>query len=457
MKPKLLNNPNYAAKVKELPDPVAHPNAERLEGFNIDGSIVWYSKGLLKKGDVVIFFPVECQINPSILSYLNLFAEKSLNVDKTKTGYFDSKGRVKALRLRGEPSEGFILPIVHFYNALVGEDLKNHPSKYPENNTIFDDIEGTWICKKYIPAPAKNSGSRNTKEKIKISDIIIENQFRFHYDTEKLQNNLEQINPNDWIVITKKLHGTSAVFANVLTRRKLNIREKIAKLFGVNIPTEEYTKMYSSRSVVKSIAGKYHTSKQGYYNNDIWGLCYEAIKDKIEPGVTLYGEIVGYLPGGKMVQKDYDYGYEESKTECVYNVNYGFHVYRITYTNSQGDVLEYTWEQLKSYCKKHILQHVPEIFNGVAMSYTYGVEDNVEQWRQEFLEKLKRDVSFEMEQLDSMCKNDVPAEGICIRRETKNIKAFKLKCFRFLEKETAELDSARIDLETQEKDESNTE
>lgn len=482
MKPKLLSNSNYAAKVKKLSDPVTHPNAERLEGFNIDGNTVWYGKGLLKKEDIVIFFPVECQINPSILSYLNLFAEKALNTDKEKAGYFDSKGRVKALRLRGEPSEGFIIPVTTFYNALFGEDIANHPSKYPEVNTIFDTIEDTWICKKYIPVAAKNSGTGEKREKVGLSEIVIENQFRFHYDTEKLQNNLDEINPEDWIVITKKLHGTSAVFANVLTRKNLNLREKIARMFGVKVPTEEYTRMYSSRSIIKRVEGKYHTEKQGYYNDDIWGLCYEAIKGNIEPGITLYGEIVGYLPGGKMVQKNYDYGYKEphkSETfktlidnsninltetqkynlDCIYGVNYGFHVYRITYTNSYGNVLEYTWEQLKNYCKKYNLQHVPEMFSAIAMAYTRGMEDgsDIDQWRKEFFEGLRKDVCFEMEQLDSMCANDVPAEGICIRRETRNIKVFKLKCFRFLEKESAELDSAEIDLETQENNnESNT-
>ena len=516
MTPKLLSNTNYAAQIAILPNPVPHPNADKLEGFVINGNTVWYSKNLLKAGDKVIYFPIECQINPMILSNLNLFAEKTLNKNQEEKGYFDSKGRVKALRLRGEPSEGFILPVSHLYNALVGKDLNNHPSKYPQEDLIFDTIDDTWICRKYVPVAGRNSGKGAPKSgKVKVSDILVANQFRFHYDTEKLQNNLHKISPEDWIVITKKLHGTSAVFANVLTKIKFSFWDEILayfsknaglisvisiwllgffvvvmdnviwflglmlleifisivfkpyriwKLKGLNISKSEYSKMCSSRSVIKSIDGKYHTKEQGYYNTDIWGLCFDAIKDKIEPGITLYGEIVGYMPGGKMVQKGYDYGFispttlnfDNTSVESFrYDINYGFFVYRITHTNSKGDVLEYSWEQIKQYCVDHNLNPVPELLNGTAMHYTGGMEnaEDIEGWGKEFFDSLRKDTCFELEELDSMCKNKVPAEGICIRRETRGIKAFKLKSFRFLEQETKDLDAGEVDTETIERDE----
>lgn len=72
---------NYLAKVVKLGKPFPHPNADKLEGFNISGNTVWYSKDMLKENDIVIFFPIECQINPKILSRLNLFADKTLNSD----------------------------------------------------------------------------------------------------------------------------------------------------------------------------------------------------------------------------------------------------------------------------------------------------------------------------------------------------------------------------------------
>lgn len=511
MTPKLLNTSNYAAQVAILSDPVPHPNADKLEGFIINENTVWYSKNLLKAGDKVIYFPIECQINPTILSNLNLFAEKTLNKNQEEKGYFDSKGRVKALRLRGEPSEGFILPVAHLYNALVGEDLANHPSKYPQEDLIFDTIDETWICRKYIPTAVRNSGQGAPKSgKVKVSDILVENQFRFHYDTEKLQNNLHQISPEDWIVITKKLHGTSAVFANLLTKVKFSLWDEIRiyfskniglvsiisiwllgffavmdnviwflvlmlleifasiifkpyriwKLKGLNVLKSEYAKVCSSRSVIKKIEGKYHTEEQGYYNTDIWGLCFSAIKDKIEPGITLYGEIVGYMPGGKMIQKGYDYGFvnptilnfnDASVESFRYNINYGFFVYRITYTNSKGNVLEYSWEQVKQYCDNHNLRIVPELWQGKLLhivahrfendTFGNGFDTRVLGWLKDAY----------LEQDEPMCKNKVPAEGICVRRETRGIKTFKLKSFRFLEKETNDLDNGDVDIETEER------
>jgi len=49
-----------------------------------------------------------------------------------------------------------------------------------------------------------------------------------------------------------------------------------------------------------------------------------------------------------------------------------------------------------------------------------------------------------------MCKNSVPEEGIVIRKEGLfGYDAFKLKSFRFLEFESAELDKGQSDMESE--------
>ena len=45
--------------------------------------------------------------------------------------------------------------------------------------------------------------------------------------------------------------------------------------------------------------------------------------------------------------------------------------------------------------------------------------------------------------------NKVPEEGICVRKEGLVIEIFKLKSFRFLEKESKQLDKGEVDIETQ--------
>lgn len=414
----------------KLLKPIPHPNADRLEGFIINGNRVWYSKDLLKEGDTVIYFPIECQINPEILSNLNLFSDKTLNADNTKSGYFGHQGRVKAVKLRGEPSEGFIMTIDDFESA-IHVRIDSLPV-----DVEFDTFGDMWICRKYEPAPARNSGT-GPKAKKNPNSIIADEQFRFHYDTKKLSDNIGKIELDDIIVITNKMHGTSAVFANVLTKRKLNWKERIAKWFGIPVIDKEYNHVYSSRTVIKYIEDKYHTSEEGYYSNDVWGKVYnDDVAWCLDPGISIYGEIVGYSSYDKMVQKGYDYG--ESAGSCQ------LYVYRITYTTPDGDVIEFSWDQIKQFCYKNLLKHVPELYHGTAKNWfnnnTDLVTSDIYQIPSTFFLQSLKDAYLE-KQCD-MCKNNVPAEGIVVRRESRGIEAWKLKSFAFLQRESAELDNA---------------
>lgn len=420
-----------------LPKPIPHPNADKLEGFVINGNRVWYSKDLLKEGNTVIYFPIECQINPEILSNINLFSDKTLNLDISQSGYFGHHGRVKAVKLRGEPSEGFIMSLEDFEKAMrIQIDSLPH-------DVEFDTFSDVWICRKYVPQAPRNSGI-GPKPKKNINHILVDGQFAFHRDTNKLVENLHKLEPEDIITITYKMHGTSAVFANVLTKRKFSLKERIAKWFDIPVVETEYSKMYSSRTVLKHIEGKYHTEKEGYYNYDVWSKTFQSeIAPIINPGITVYGEIVGYQSYDRMIQKGYDYGQIPGFAEL--------YIYRITYTTPNGEVYEFSWDQLKQYCQKNDLKHVPELFHGTVREYLNDysllnglgrtVDDN------ELLYTLKQ---MYLEKPCAMCKNRVPAEGIVVRRESRGFEAWKLKSFAFLQHESAELDEGVINIETTE-------
>lgn len=64
-------------------------------------------------------------------------------------------------------------------------------------------------------------------------------------------------------------------------------------------------------------------------------------------------------------------------------------------------------------------------------------EEDIRYWREKLLEKL---VSQFNEKDCYMCKNQVPEEGVVIRKEGSKFEAFKLKSLRFLKKETDDLD-----------------
>lgn len=444
-------NPNYLAKIVKLSTPIKHPGADKLQGFVIDHNRVWTDFSY-NEGDIVVYFPIECCINPELLAYLNLYRDKTLNNDKEKSGYFEQHGRVRALKLRGEPSEGIILKIevIKDWISSFGNQVE-----WVNENIEFDYYDDIWICKKYVPKNTRipgASGSRDKNKSLKVATRLVENQFRLHRDTEQLKKNIYKVQPDDLISISYKAHGTSAVFSNVLVKRKLNWFEKILLKLGVKIQTEKYGNVYSSRSVIKDVDGL-KLSEGGFYDIDIWGIVNNEIKDKLLQGITVYGEIVGYLPSGVSIQNQYDYGCKLGEHD--------FYVYRITYTNPEGHVHEFDWQSLKDYCNKFGMKHVPELY--------FGKADNaVDVYLREssdFKSKIKSilDKSFDftntlleglthtyLEKDCWMCKNKVPAEGIVLRIEKGNREAFKLKSFNFLNNESKQLDSGEVDIESDE-------
>ncbi len=450
-------NKNYLAKIVEIKNLRKHANADRLQIFTVDGNNVITGMDA-KEGDIGIYFPLECAINAEYLSANNEFKDNNLNSDVTQKGFFEYHGRVKALRLRGEKSEGYFAPLSSLFNNYLGEDLThldvNNIGK--EFDTIHHDKTTTVLVKKYVPRGSRTPGEPGSRDrsKARATSLLIEGQFRFHEDTPQLGKNVHKISPEDIITITNKLHGTSFVSSVILCKRKLSTIERIAKWFGVKVQEEEYKNIYSSRKVVKNDPGKFQN--RHYYSYDLWGDVNEKIKDLLPKGVTVYGECVGYTKDGGYIQKGYDYGYRERRRVGIgfddyagpledheEDIHYGIYIYRVTYTNSDGKVFEYTWNQVKRFCNKYGLKHVPELYHGKAKHlFPIDIEHH---FQDNFFNKLKEHY---LEKDCTICLNKVPAEGITVRIDNGEWDIYKLKSFRFLEKESKELDAGVEDIET---------
>lgn len=120
---------------------------------------------------------------------------------------------------------------------------------------------------------------------------------------------MHRLNPNDLISITYKCHGTSAISSLILCNKQLKWCEKLLKKLGVNIVTTYYDNIYSSRKVLKN---EHFNSGEGYYgkDGDIWTITNNVLKEYLDKGMTLYYEVVGYLPSNSYIQKNFDYGCE---------------------------------------------------------------------------------------------------------------------------------------------------
>ncbi len=447
-------NVNYLAKIVKIDNFHKHsdPEVTKLKCCCIDGFNI--ITGIDSEPGLYVYFPTACCINPKFLSYANLYRHGELNVDQTKTGMFDDNGRVKAIRLRGELSEGFIIPIVVLENwvmSTVNVELK------VEEGTEFDSIEHDgktfWVNKKYIPKNtrtpgAPGSGNSGKGKQPKGLDKIIENQFRFHYDTVLIKKCPHVLHPSDLISITSKVHGTSGISAYVLCKQELNWKQKIARwLTGEEF--DKYDYLYSSRSVIKN--QYYNKSVQGgFYGVDVWKYADDIVRPCLSKGMTAYYEIIGFLPNGGYIQKNYDYGCLPPVGDEAYT--YGKHfkvqIYRVTITDVSGKVHEFSAREVQLWAQMVGLTPVEQYYYGYAKDL-YPDLDPSEHWNENFLSKLANDKNFYMECNSPTCDNKVPHEGIVIKIENMKSEAFKLKCFKFLDGEGKALDKGEIDIESE--------
>ena len=447
-------NVNYLAKIVKIDNFHKHsdPEVTKLKCCCIDGFNI--ITGIDSEPGLYVYFPTACCINPKFLSYANLYRHGELNVDQTKTGMFDDNGRVKAIRLRGELSEGFIIPIVVLENwvmSTVNVELK------VEEGTEFDSIEHDgktfWVNKKYIPkntrtSGAPGSGNSGKGKQPKGLDKIIENQFRFHYDTVLIKKCPHVLHPSDLISITSKVHGTSGISAYVLCKQELNWKQKIARwLTGEEF--DKYDYLYCSRSVIKN--QYYNKSVQGgFYGVDVWKYADDIVRPCLSKGMTAYYEIIGFLPNGGYIQKNYDYGCLPPVGDEAYT--YGKHfkvqIYRVTITDVSGKVHEFSAREVQLWAQMVGLVPVEQYYYGYAKDL-YPDLDPSEHWNENFLSKLANDKNFYMECNSPTCDNKVPHEGIVIKIENMKSEAFKLKCFKFLDGEGKALDKGEVDIESE--------
>ena len=150
---------------------------------SIDGFTICV--GIDEPEGLYVYFPTSCQINPNLLRFANLYRDKDKNANpEEKAGFFEENGRVKAIKLRGQVSEGFLLPFTVF-NRFI-EDSINLSLETPLPGLEFDTVENDgkefWINKKYIPQSfnlARNKNAKITKSTKKYSSFHIKSRYNY--------------------------------------------------------------------------------------------------------------------------------------------------------------------------------------------------------------------------------------------------------------------------------------
>lgn len=420
------NNCAYVVQIGKLYD---IPKKDLIKRTVVNGFDIIVSKDIVE-GDLMLYFISQTQLSKDLCYNNNLYDKPEFNKDVNKKGYISVKKRlVKCLKMAGVDSDGLLLPLT----ALLYIE-KFDPSElklYDE----FNCLNGVEISTKFIESGGdkkdfnQNKKSPSQKFELKMQDLLIPNQFKFHFETPHLGSNVHKLNMDDNIVITAKLHGSSNITSRVKTVRPLTWKDKIAKFFGIPVVESEYGVIYSSGKPkthqIKGIDSKYLNPNKGFYKTNIWKTVEEDYKHCLEAGISLYGEICN-----ASIQKNFDYGklWDTGK-------DYAFCVYRITRTNDEGLVDEFTWEQVEAYCKKYNLKTVPVLFKGKLKELVNDMGDVTQVLSEMYLEKD-----------DEYCFNKVPSEGICVRRDFPFlVLKFKSAKFRTLESKLIEENVADVE------------
>ena len=450
-------NVNYLSKIVKVNSFNPHPNPEytKLKVAHVDGFNLIVSIDM--QPGLYVYFPAMSQLNPDLLSYLSLYRDATKNSNTEKKGFFEDNGRVKAIRLGGAVSEGFLMPIDDLKNWVLSS--VNVELTDVEIGTEFNEIEHNgkvfWVNRKYVVKQKNRSSIKNPgayrNNKLKRFNKLIDGQFKFHYDTVLIRKEPWVIQPNDLISITSKWHGTSLIASRVLCRHPRKKWDKILTWMydklGGTLPRyadvesyPEYNYIWSSRSVIKN-SNINPSTGEGFYEVDVWKYGFEYLKPHLDKGMTIYAEIVGYLPNGAYIQKGYDYGCRQPRALDDYHegTNFKVVVYRITQTNVDGKVHEYSAHEVQQFCEYHGITAVNQLYYGTAYDL-YPNIINDEEYGENFINALADDKRFFMEMNSPDCINNVPHEGIVIKKEDGIPHAWKLKTFAFMNREQKELD-----------------
>ena len=275
------NSVCFVARINEIKE---IPGADNIEQAIIGGWNCITKKGEHKVNDMVVVATTDAVIPLDLSDNLGV------------TNYLRKGQRVRTVKLRGVYSECLIIPLSYLKGKVTmgHQDIKEG----------MDCMELLGIFKYEPPIrQIQLAGGR----KIKYKDNP---NFKVYYKFPNAKNVKGMFNEENYVQITRKIHGTNARYG-IIKKTKLSFIDKIRKFFRLADEWIDYEYIYGSHNVEKG------SDTQGFYSTDVWRTIDEkyGIKEKlwhfaklaeakyIGDGMILYGEIYG-----AGIQKGYDYG-----------------------------------------------------------------------------------------------------------------------------------------------------
>ena len=376
----------YVTRIKNLRK---HPNADRLQLGECFGNTVCVSLEYTDN-QLGIYFPCDGQLSVEFAEANNLLRKKD-DAGNSIGGYMDpNKRNVTAIRLRGEKSDGLFLPLTCLETFGDVSTLKE--------GDVINTFNGHEICCKYIPRRNHrqgrvSDGNRTRKKKVDVAPLFAE-----HADTEQLAYNLGAFKPGDEIEITLKMHGTSqrTGYLPVFKGYKRTFKDWLLRRDGKPIYDWGYVSG-TRRTVLDNYDGGY------YGSNEFREQHSKTFEGKLWKGETVYYEVVGFTHTGAPIMAEgnneklgkdfvqqygkttvFSYGcdpegesFKHEYADCWDGVDVrefkpqsDIYVYRMTMTNEDGAVVEYTPDFMRYRCEQMGVKTVPVMWKGVIPAHT---------------------------------------------------------------------------------------
>ena len=362
----------YITRIKNLHK---HPNADRLQIGECFGNVVIVSMEY-ENNQLGVYFPSDGQVSIEFADANNLLRKKDENGNNIG-GYMDpDKRNITAIKLRGEKSDGLFLPLKSLESFGDITTLR-------EGDRI-DNFNGYEICCKYIPRTNKRRGHISDGNKTRKKKMPVAPLFSEHADTEQLAYNLGAFKVGDEIEITLKMHGTSqrTGYLPTLQGYKRTFWDKLLRREGKPIYDWGYVSG-TRRTVLENFEGGY------YGSNEFREAHSKFFEGKLNKNETVYYEVVGFTHTGapimasgdnkKLQDKDFvkqygqttvfSYGCSPSGKEGIGISERSvpqsdIYVYRMTMTNEDGFVVEYSPDFMRYRCEQMGVKTVPVLWRG---------------------------------------------------------------------------------------------
>jgi len=223
------------------------------------------------------------------------------------------------------------------------------------------------------------------------------------------------------------IHNTSQRTGRVLANRELNWFERFLRRLGIPISENEVKVLNGTRRVVLNDKGK-----EGYHCPDMRAKAAAKIIPFLEDHMIVYYEVVGFegpnqpiMPrqptkrsNNKQLRKKY--GDTITYTYGCADGEFDVYVYRIVWVLADGKTVDWTWDEVVSWCNHHNIKHVPEL------TRLHPEGDDIRTVRDMAIDYIDKLTEGE-DPIDSRH----PKEGVCVRINKPGWHTFKHKSWDF--------------------------